>query len=110
MKRILIALAMLLAVTGVSAQDKNYERRGNVFIQKTGARTGTKAEPKATAYKWKDGKGKEYPIFLSANGSAFVNRVSAKTGKEYRHYLGEQMSREICSEMRIEYKGKSNKK
>lgn len=101
-------LAMMLAVCNVYAQDKNYERKGNTFEQKAGART-SKAEPTATPYKWKDSKGKEYPIFLSASGSAFVNKVSAKTGKEYRNYLGEQMSREICAEMHVEYKGKKGK-
>lgn len=46
-----------------------------------------------------------YPIFISKNGSAYIKRISKK-GNEYKYYLGEEISRVICEEMKIEYKAK----
>ena len=45
---------------------------------------------------------------ISANGSCFVNKISSKTGKEYKYYLGPEISQEICKEMGVEYKGKKS--
>lgn len=59
-----------------------------------------------TPYKYKDSKNVEYPIYLSENGCAFIKKVSAKTNKEYRSYLGKEISIDICTKMGIEYKGK----
>lgn len=48
-----------------------------------------------------------YPIFISKNGSAYIKRISKKTNKEYKYYLGEEISRVICNELNIEYKSKN---
>ena len=101
---------MLLAISMcVAAQDvKPYIRSGKVFTQVVKAKSGgAKSEAKKTGFTWKDSKGKEYDIYMSKTGSCFVNRVSAKTGKEYRSYLGAELSREICKELKVEYKGKT---
>jgi hypothetical protein len=52
-------------------------------------------------------KGIVYPIFISKNGACYIKRISKKTGKEYKQYLGEEISREICKEIGIEYKKKT---
>lgn len=69
-----------------------------------------KAVDTKTKFTWKDSKGKEYPIYISKSGSCYVIKVSAKTGKEYKNYLGAEISQQICKELNINYKdNKGNK-
>ena len=65
---------------GIQAQD--VVREGNTF---------TKVEVKETKteYIYKDSKGNQYAVWLSANGKAFIKRTSSKTGKVYRQYIPE---------------------
>ena len=105
--RRLFALLLLVLAMGLAANAQTYTRSGNTFISSTGERV--KAEPVKTKFTWKDSKGKEYPVYISSNGSCFVIKVSAKTGKEYRNYLGPEISQQICKELNVEYKGKKNK-
>ena len=105
-RRLLTLLLLVLAI-GLAANAQTYIRSGNTFISSTGERV--KAEPVKTKFTWKDSKGKEYPVYISGNGSCFVIKISAKTGKEYRNYLGPEISQQICKELGIEYKGKKNK-
>jgi hypothetical protein len=94
-----------MCLTGTA---QNYTREGNTFISSTGERT--KQEATKTKFTWKDSKGKEYPVYISKSGSCFVIKVSAKTGKEYRNYLGPEISRQICKELNVEYKSKKGNK
>ena len=103
MKKLLIMLVLLCV--GLTSNAQNYTREGNTFVSVKSA----KAEPVKTKFTWKDSKGKEYPVYISSSGSCFVIRVSAKTGKEYRNYLGPEISQQICNELGIEYKGKKGK-
>lgn len=101
-------LTLLLILTmGLAANAQTYTRSGNTFISSTGERV--KAEPVKTKFTWKDSKGNEYPVYISNSGSCFVIKVSAKTGKEYRNYLGPEISQQICKELNIEYKSKKGK-
>lgn len=105
MKKLVIMAALLIAGLTASAQTtgKDYVREGKTFTS-VSTRGAGKAEPKATGFTWKDSKGKAYDIYMSGTGSCFVLRVSQKTGKEYRQYLGKEISAEICKEMGVEYK------
>ena len=105
--RRLFTLLLLVLAIGLAANAQSYSREGNTFISSTGERV--KAEPTKTKFKWVDSKGKEYPIYISSNGSCFVIKVSAKTGKEYKNYLGSEISQQICKELNVEYKGKKGK-
>ena len=105
--RRLLTLMLLVLAMGLVANAQTYTRSGNTFISSKGERV--KAEPIKTKFTWKDSKGKEYPVYISSNGSCFVIKVSAKTGKEYKNYLGPEISQQICKELGIEYKGKKNK-
>lgn len=96
---------MIIGATNVNAQD--YTRSGNTFISSKGERV--KSEPTKTKFTWKDSKGKEYPVYISSNGSCFIIKVSKKTGDTYRNYLGPEISQQICKELGIEYKGKKGK-
>lgn len=105
MKNFILILIALLAFN-ISNAEVKATREGKVFIQN--AHHFSTGEAKSTSYVWRDSKGTEYPIMISANGSCFVMKVSSKTGKEYKYYLGPEISEQICKEMGVEYKGKKS--
>lgn len=94
-------MLLILLPSSISAQ--SFTRSGNTFVSTTTTRT--KSEPKKTQFTYKQGD-KSYPIYIGSTGSCFILKTSGKTGKEYRSYLGEEMSRTICKELGVEYKPK----
>lgn len=70
--------------------------------------TRVKAQPRLTPYKWEDSKGNQYSIYIGPSGACFVYRTSAK-GNVYKQYLGEEISRDICKKMGVEYALKNKK-
>ena len=103
MKKLFILFIMMFTFTTV-VNAQSYERQGNTFVATKGSRA--KSEPTKTKFTWKDSKGNEYPVYMSSTGSCFIIKTSAKTGKEYRNYLGPEISEQMCKELNIEYKGK----
>jgi hypothetical protein len=94
MKKILVLLLCVLAITIVScvpipAQAQNCVLKGKTFEQVDNKSTKEKDMGVKTQYTYKAKDGKEYPIYLSKTGKAFIWRVSAKTGKQYKQYLPE---------------------
>lgn len=88
--------------SSITAQ--NYKRNGNTFTMTSTKKI--KSEPKQTKFTVeKDGK--KYPVYIGSTGSCFILKTSSKTGKEYRNYLGPEISTTICKELGVEYKGKS---
>ena len=87
----------------VNAQSVTFE--GNTIVAKKSATKSSQPAEK-TPYTYKDTKGNVYDIYISASGSCFINKTSAKTGKEYKQYLGVDISIEICNKLGREYKGK----
>lgn len=102
--RRLLALLLLVLAMGLAANAQTYTRNGNTFTSAKSVKA--KAEPVKTKFTWKDSKGKEYPVYISTKGSCFVIKVSSKTGKEYKNYLGPEISQQICKELNIKYNGK----
>ena len=102
--RRLLALLLLVLSMGLVANAQTYTRNGNTFTSTKSVKA--KAEPVKTKFTWKDSKGKEYPVFISAKGSCFVIKISVKTGKEYKNYLGPEISSQICKELNVKYNGK----
>lgn len=110
MKKTLLSIVMLtLAITASSQSkttEKTYKRDGKAFVQKADAQASV--TDTATAYVWRDKQGNEYPIYLhrytkgdkAGRYTAYVIRVSKKTGKQYKQYLtdGEQIANEILKE------------
>lgn len=81
----LMVVLMTFLCAPVEAQ--NVKREGKMFVEMpTG---GLKKGSTKTEYTYKCKDGKVYPIYLSANGKAYIVRVSKKTGKEYKQYLPE---------------------
>ena len=99
---ILLTMMLMLLPSNISAQ--SFTRSGNTFVST--ATTRTKSEPKKTQFTYKQGD-KSYPIYIGSTGSCFILKTSGKTGKEYRSYLGAEISAQICKEMGVEYKPKT---
>lgn len=100
-KIILIVFAILITTSGI-AYSQDIKREGNTFKTTKVAKSTT--EPVKTKFIWEDSKGLTYPIYVGATGSCYILRVSKNTGKEYKYYLGEEVSKQICKELGIEYK------
>ena len=81
-------------------------RQGNTFVQ-VSTKSG-KSSAQQTKYTYEVG-GKKYPIFITKNGRCFINKVSSKSGKEYKYYLDEETSKTIAKEMGITYVPKQPK-
>lgn len=92
----------MFAVGCVTNAQSTVSRKGNTFEISSNR---TKSEPVKTKFTAKIGDA-EYPIYITSNGSCFVNKTSSKTGKEYRYYLNPEISQQICKELNIEYKSK----
>lgn len=93
---------MMLCACCMASTAQTVSRQGNTFT--SSSKASSQAKPERTKYTWKDSKGTEYPIYISKSGSCFVYRTSSKTAKEYKQYLGKEISAQICKEMGREYK------
>ena len=102
MKKLIVSIIMLASVFTASAGNpSNYTKEGNVFRVEKTEKSST---PEDTGFLWEDSKGNQYTIYIGPSGACYVNRVSQKTGKQYKYYLGEEISREICKSLGREYK------
>ena len=105
-----VMLGVLIALFSISldAQAQSFTRNGNTFVS-TSTRKSDASTAEKTKYTWADNKGKEYSIFITKSGRCFVNKVSGKTGKEYKYYLDEELSKTICKELGVTYTPKKTK-
>lgn len=82
----LFVLVVLATMVGSTMFAQSVKREGNTFVEVKSDKVSLKNDSLTTLkYKTKDGK--EYPIYLSKNGKAFIVRVSKKSGREYKQYL-----------------------
>lgn len=109
MKKTILTIVLLAMALCVSAQEKPsekaYKREGKTFVQ---TESQVLKGDTQTTYFWRDSKGQEYPIILhrytkgekAGHVTAYVIRVSKKSGKEYRYFLpdGEKIANEILNE------------
>lgn len=96
MKKLFVSIIMMLCICSFCDAQKVI-REGNTF---TTVSTKTSNETK-TQFTWKN-KGVEYPIYVGKSGACYIKKVS-KTGKEYKQYLGAEISSQICRELGIKY-------
>lgn len=61
----------------------------------------SKANDTQTKYTWEDKEGNKYPIFVTKKGACYINRISKKTGKEYKYYLPKEVQEQIKKELNI---------
>lgn len=76
---------ILLALISATARAQNVRKQGNTFIEQCDSTK--KSTVYETDFVYVDKDGKAYPIYLSKTGSAFIMKVSKKSGKKYRKYL-----------------------
>ena len=76
---------VLLALCSVTCKAQNVRKQGNTFIEQCDSTK--KSTVYETDFVYVDKDGKAYPIYLSKTGSAFIIKVSKKSGKKYRKYL-----------------------
>lgn len=100
MKKYFVIAAMLLC--GVCANAQSVNREGNNFTQ---VQTVKQSEDKQTKYTYTI-KDKVYPIWITKNGRCYIIRTS-KNGNDYKQYLPEEVSRQICIELGVTYVEKS---
>lgn len=106
MKKLLITVAIVLGMMATGYAQTKYEQNGKTFktVQVQTEKTIKKGEaPLNTGFTWEDSKGNKYPIWISngGKGSAYIIRVSKKTGKEYKSYLGKEITNEIKKQLNI---------
>ncbi|MBR4177071.1 MAG: hypothetical protein IKQ53_06700 [Bacteroidales bacterium] len=114
MKRIALFIALTLAtVTAAFCQQASFTTDGNTYrpaqsVNRNVPQKDSTVSVTPYSYELKDGS--KLPIHIGKTGSCYIVRVSKKTGKEYRQYLGEEISRDICNKMGRQYtaKKKSN--
>lgn len=102
-----LAVAVLLTLfVHCTASAQSFQCKGTNYSSVSTPKQTTKAEK--TPYTWTDSKGQKYDIYISKKGSCFIQKISSKTGKEYKQYLKPDVSQDICQKMGREYKHKSN--
>nr|DAV02160.1 MAG TPA: hypothetical protein [Crassvirales sp.] len=94
-----IIVVFIFACISLIASAQQFKREGNTFVQDT-TKTFRKSEGKETKYTYRDKNNKVYPIFITSSGAVYINRVSAKTGKEYRMYLPKGIKEAIAKEIK----------
>ena len=109
MKRIFICIAMMLATATAWCQQSTFTTDGNTYKSVQSVRSTSAVHDTVTPYNY-EVSGTKYPIHIGKTGSCYIVRTSKKTGKAYRQYLGEEISRDICAKMGREYKSKKSNK
>ena len=99
-KKLFIVMMMLMSISyTVNAE---IIKEGKTYLQVSKQKT----PDKDSGFTYKDSKGNIYPIMIGKSGACYIVRISKKSGKEYKQYLGKEISQEICKELNINYKSK----
>lgn len=104
MKKKLFILALALFCGCASFSQTKVVWQGNKIFA-VGAKESDK-KPTKTPFTYTATDGTQYPIFIADSGSCFIIRTSKKSGKEYKMYLGKEVSAEICKKLGRTYKTK----
>lgn len=108
MKRLFIAVALILGMSGAISAQQSYTRNGNTFAVTKSTRD-VRAGADSTKFTIQDGQHVRAIWVVRSTGSCFYIRVSKK-GNEYRQYCPKEMSAAICAELGREYKPRTTKK
>lgn len=98
MKKILVML--LLAVMSMNVCAQSYKVEGNTY---TSVSSKKKVESKKTPYQYESRDGQKYDIYILDDGRCYTNRISNTSGKEYRSYLKEEISKDIAKKCNVQY-------
>ena len=101
MKKLFICIIMMLCLGVNNSISQTIVRNGNVFQSK--GRNTHRADTLVTTFKFENG-GTQYPIIINkASGRCYIWKMSGKTGKMYKQYLGKEISKAVCKELNITY-------
>ena len=107
MKKIILAVAMLLAFGIQNTNAQSVVKNGNTFKLVSSSSSRAAKDTLVTKFEWVDSKGNKYPIIVNkGSGACYIWRKSAKTDKMYKSYLGTEVSQTICKELDITYVSK----
>ena len=110
MKKLLVLSILLLGGVSLQAQDVKILREGKTFKKETVKEEKKSSSPILTGFKFEDSKGVKYDIFMGPSGACYILKTSQKTGNQYKQYLGEEISRQVCKELGVEYTSSNSKK
>lgn len=96
MKKLISFVLMVLLSVASFAQKFNAETK--TFSKENTVKTSATL----TEYNWEESDS-IYPIYITKNGRTYINKVSKKSGKVYKKYLPEEVSRQLCTELNIVY-------
>lgn len=108
MKKIISIIFIIFCITLVANadNDKTFKCDGNVYTISSMKKQKSNSEYINTGFDFVDKKGVKYSIYMSESGSCFIIKTSMRTGKEYKNYLGVDISQDICNKLGKEYKNK----
>ena len=99
--RKLFLIAMLIIASVSASYAQNYTKDGKTYKSE---KTIKQSSERETGFTWEDSKGIQYPIYMGPSGSCYIKKISKKSGNEYKQYLGEEISKDICKQLGVEYK------
>ena len=85
MKKLILCISMMLAF-GLVSNAQSVQRQGNNFTQVSNKKSADKVTK--TQFTYTDKKGVVHPVYLSAQGKAFIYYVNKK-GEQKRRYMPE---------------------
>lgn len=91
---------LLIAALSMNVCAQTFVVKDNVY---TTASSKKKVEGKKTPYQYESKDGQKYDIYILPDGRCYTNRVSGTTGKEYRSYLKEEISKDIAKKVGVSY-------
>lgn len=103
MRKIIVIAAMIIAASFSTSCAQDFKKVGKTYKVEKTVKASSERE---TGFTWEDSKGKSYPIYMGQTGSCYIKKVSKKSGKEYKQYLGKEVSQDICNQLGIHYKPK----
>lgn len=105
MKKFIVIIAAIASFS-VTSYSQDIVRNGKTFeqVKKSSVKT-----EENTGFTYKDSKGNTYDIFIGKSGACYIKKISKNTGNEYKQYLGEEISRQVCQSLGREYTSKSRK-
>lgn len=107
MKKIILAVVMLLAFGVQNTNAQSVVKNGNTFKSASSGSSRAAKDTLATKFEWEASNGNKYPIIVNkGSGACYIWRKSAKTGKIYKSYLGAEVSQAVCKELGITYVSK----
>ena len=102
MKKLVMCITMMLAC-GLVSNAQSVVREGMTFKLVTKS-SKAKADTLLTDYKFQDSKGLLYPIIVNKqSGRCWIWKKSGKTGRMYKQYMKEDVSRAVCKELGVTY-------